>query len=202
MLRSLASCAALTAAALTLGVPAARAQDDQQGPQYDGYCYVRSEDMAANSATASCLNGEYYAYTDGYRPAPRAPRDYQVEYFTHRPSRDVYSQVYNASTLTANFDPGARNHFGSGGGDKYAASGDTGQYQDRQNYGDVQPGAVTQDDRVRGWRDDGGNWHEGQPAALGWLDMKGRWHEGQVAAYGWQDDQGNWHDNGTSTSGY
>ena len=199
MLRSLASCAVLTAVALSLGIPAAHAQDAQQGQTYDGYCYVRSDDMVANSNTASCLNGEYYAYTDGYRPAPRAPRDYQVEYFTHRPSHDVYSQVYNASTLTANFDPGARNHFGNAGGDQYAD-------QDRQGYGDVQPGAVTQgavnpQNRVWGWRDDGGAWHEGQPAALGWLDMKGRWHEGQVAAYGWQDDQGNWHDNGTSTSG-
>ena len=200
MLRSLASCAALTAVALTLGVPAAHAQDDQQAPQYDGYCYVRSEDMAASSATASCLNGEYYAYTDGYRPAPRAPRDYQVEYFTHRPSRDVYSQVYNASTLTANFDPGARSHFG-------AVSS---QYADRGapegTYSDVQPGAVGSDNRpdnrVAGWRDDGGHWHEGQPSALGWRDEDGHWHEGQVAAYGWQDNDGNWHDKAVSNAGY
>ena len=77
MVRSLVSCAAL-AAALTMGVSAAHAQTRQ----YDGYCYVRSGDMNANTSTdqdgvarsgAPCMNGEYYAYTDGYRAAPRAP---------------------------------------------------------------------------------------------------------------------------------
>ncbi len=185
MLRSLISCAALTAASLALVAPAAHAA----AAGYDGYCYVRS----AGTAAKPCMNGEYYAYTDGYKPAPRAPKGYRVAYFTHRPSRTLYSQVYNASTLTANFEPGASNHFGNGG--QYAYSGNTQgdpQYGDNA-YGDVQPGAVRHD-HVRGWRDDGGNWHEGQPSAVGWRDMRGNWHEGRVAAYGWQDDQGNWHD--------
>jgi len=177
MLRSLVSCAALTAAALTLGVSTAHAQT-----RYDGYCYVNSADMATDAAATPCLNGEYYAYTDGYRPAPRAPRGYQVEYFTSRPSRDLYSQVYNASTLTANFDPGARNHFGNG--DRYAYN---------QDDSDVQPGAIDED-HVRGWRDDSGVWHEGQPSAYGWRDGRGHWHQGRVAAYGWQDDRGVWHE--------
>lgn len=175
MLRSLMSCAVLTAATLT-AVPAHAATG------YDGYCYVRS----AGAAAKPCLNGEYYAYTDGYRPAPRAPRGYRVAYFTHRPSRNLYSQVYNASTLTANFEPGASNHFGQGSRSVAAAA---------DQYDDVQPGAISDDGRVRGWRDDGGNWHEGQPSAVGWRDLRGRWHEGRVAAFGWQDDQGNWHDN-------
>ncbi len=175
MLRSLISCAAFTAATFAFA-PVAHADT-----AYDGYCYVRSSGTAAKA----CMNGEYYAYTDGYRPAPRAPKGYRVAYFMHRPSRTLYSQVYNASTLTANFDPGASNHFGQGG--QYAYSGN-------DQYGDVQPGAV-RNDRVRGWRDDGGHWHEGQPSAVGWRDMRGNWHEGRVAAFGWQDDQGNWHDN-------
>ena len=227
MVRSLVSCAAL-AAALTLGVSAAHAQTRQ----YDGYCYVRSDDMSANTSTdqdgvarigAPCMNGEYYAYTDGYRAAPRAPDGYQVEYFTQRPSHDVYSQVYNASTLTANFDQGASNHFGAGDGGGYAGAQDTGgndryganpqyapqsqytpQYsQDQYNPGynpqpsaqfDPQPGAVDDPNHVAGWRDDRGRWHVGQPAAVGWRDENGRWHVGQLAAYGWQDDQGQWHE--------
>lgn len=175
MLRSLISCAALTAATLALA-PTAHAATG-----YDGYCYVR----AGGTAAKPCLNGEYYTYTTGYKPAPRAPKGYRVAYFTHRPSRNLYSQVYNASTLTANFEPGANNHFGNGG--QYAYTGN-------DSYNDVQPGAI-RNDRVRGWRDDGGNWHEGQPSAVGWRDMRGNWHEGRVAAFGWQDDQGNWHDN-------
>ena len=219
MVRSLVSCAAL-AAALTLGVSAAQAQTRQ----YDGYCYVRSDDMNANISTdpdgvahsgAPCMNGEYYAYTDGYRAAPRAPDGYQVEYFTQRPSHDVYSQVYNASTLTANFDPGASNHFGAGDGAGYAynqdAGGGTSQYASQPQYGspqyspsqytpgyapqyDPQPGAVDDPNHVAGWRDDRGRWHVGQPEAVGWRDENGRWHVGQLAAYGWQDDQGQWHE--------
>jgi hypothetical protein len=208
MFRSFISYAALTAATVTLGLSAAHAQQahaqDAQADQYDGYCYVQSDDMAANAAKAPCMSGEYYAYTDGYRPAPRAPAGYEVEYFTHRPSRDVYSRVYNASTLTANFDPGARSHFGAGNS-QYADRGAT-----DGPYSDVQPGAVNPDnradnrpdDRVAGWRDDGGHWHEGQPSALGWRDEAGHWHEGQVAAYGWQDNDGNWHDNAASNAGY
>ena len=228
MVRSLVSFAAL-AAALTMGVSAAHAQTRQ----YDGYCYVRSDDMNANTLTdqdgvarsgAPCMNGEYYAYTDGYRAAPRAPDGYQVEYFTQRPSHDVYSQVYNASTLTANFEPGASNHFGAGDGGGYASAqvggDDNGRYGDNSQYAaqsqyrpqdsqdpytpgydpqrssqyDPQPGAVDDPDRVAGWRDDRGRWHVGQPAAVGWRDDNGRWHVGQLAAYGWQDDQGEWHE--------
>ena len=203
MLRSLVSGVALAAAALTLGAPAAQSQTRQ----YDGYCYVRPDDMATNAATAPCLNGEYYAYTDSYRAAPRAPDGYQVEYFTRRPSHDVYSEVYNASTLTENFDPGASNHFGAGDGG-YAYNGDTGYHDDRDggdraydpHYAqqpqpsdqDVQPGAVN-GERVAGWRDDRGEWHVGQPTAFGWRDDSGRWHVGKLSAYGWQDDQGEWH---------
>ncbi len=191
MLRSLISCAAITAATLTLA-PVAHAAS------YDGYCYVRS----AGTAAKTCLSGEYYAYTNGYKPAPRAPKGYRVAYFVHRPSRDLYSQVYNASTLTANFEPGADNHFGNGGQYAYSGNGqyNNGQYNNTQ-YGDVQPGAI-RGDHVRGWRDDSGSWHEGQPSAVGWRDMRGNWHEGRVAAFGWQDDQGNWHDNGTSNGAY
>jgi hypothetical protein len=227
MVRSLVSCAAL-AAALTLGVPAAQAQTRQ----YDGYCYVRSDDMNANTSAdpdgvtrsaAPCMNGEYYAYTDAYRAAPRAPDGYQVEYFTQRPSHDIYSRVYNASTLTANFDPGASNHFGAGDSGGYAYNQDTGddgpQYAAQPQYSpqsnspqdgarpyipgydperyqsyDPQPGAVDDPNRVAGWRDDRGRWHVGQPEAIGWRDENGRWHVGQLAAYGWQDDQGQWHE--------
>lgn len=218
MLRSLVSCAALTAATLTLGAPAAQAQTRQ----YDGYCYVRSDDMATNAATAPCLKGEYYVYTDSYRAAPRAPEGYQVEYFTHRPSHELYSRVYNASTLTANFDPGASNHFGAGDGAGYAYNDDNARYDNRrydqpysqqpysqQQYSqpydrqyspsntqddyDMQPGAV-RDERVTGWRDDRGQWHVGRPSAFGWRDESGRWHVGQLSTYGWQDDQGEWHE--------
>ena len=215
-------CTAALAAAMTLGVSAAHAQTRQ----YDGYCYVRSDDMSANTSNdpngvarsgAPCMNGEYYAYTEGYRAAPRAPDGYQVEYFTQRPSHDVYSQVYNASTLTANFDQGASNHFGAGdgAGNGYAQDSDRdggrdddhSQYasQDSQPYTpgytpqahqqyDPQPGAVDDPNHVAGWRDERGRWHVGQPAAVGWRDENGRWHVGQLAAYGWQDDQGQWHE--------
>jgi hypothetical protein len=219
MLRSLVACAALTAAALTPGAPGAQAQTRQ----YDGYCYVRSDDMATNPATAPCLNGEYYVYTDSYRAAPRAPRGYQVEYFTRRPSHELYSQVYNASTLTANFDPGASNHFGAGDGG-YAYNNGSERYADRRydqpysqpynqtynpsynqdDYSDTQPGAVSSE-RVTGWRDDRGQWHIGQPSAFGWRDDSGRWHVGQLSTYGWQDDQGQWHEQArgdASNSGY
>ncbi len=206
-------CGAALIAAGALAAPAAQAQDRQ----YDGYCYVRSNDMDAHATTddegvtrsaARCMNGEYYAYTDSYRPAPRAPDGYQVEYFTHRPGRDVYSQVYNASTLTENFDPGARNHFG-GNGDAYADNGGNDQYADNRpdyqpgyGYSQVQPGAIDDDRRVAGWRDDRGQWHRGQPAAIGWRDEAGHWHVGQVASYGWQDDQGEWHEEAPDNGGY
>ncbi len=183
MFRSLLSGAALTAAALTLAAPAAHAQTRS----YDGYCYVRPDDMNANAAR--CLNGEYYAYTNGYKPAPRAPDGYEVAYFTHRPGRDVYTYLYNASTLTQNFEPGAESHFRTPGTPTYTANSD-----DAYGYGDVQPGAVNNDNRAAGWRDDRGDWHMGQPAAIGWRDEAGRWHVGQVMAYGWQDDQGDWHE--------
>lgn len=45
-----------------------------------------------------------------------------------------------------------------------------------------------------GFRDDRGQWHEGQPRAIGWQDQDGHWHEGQVTAIGWCDDDGNWHE--------
>jgi hypothetical protein len=191
MFRLLAGCTALTAAVLTASAPAAHAQTRQ----YDGYCYVRSGDDDVTASSARCLNGEYYAYTDGYKPAPRAPEGYEVAYFTHRPGRDSYTYLYNASTLTQNFDPGAGNHFGNGAGNGRAyASADGDRSQDGTfGNGDVQPGAVN-DDRAAGWRDDLGQWHLGRPAALGWRDEAGDWHEGQVAAYGWQDDQGDWHE--------
>ncbi len=214
MVRSLVSGAAL-AAALALGVSAAHAQTRQ----YDGYCYVRSDDMNANTSTdqagvsrsgAPCMNGEYYAYTDGYRAAPRAPDGYQVEYFTQRPSHDVYSQVYNASTLTANFDAGASNHFGAGDGAGYAYNqdtrGDNSQYADQSQYSS-QPQYSPQDQYAPQSQYGSGSYTPGynpqsdpQPGAVddpnrvaGWRDDRGHWHVGQPEAIGWRDENGRWH---------
>lgn len=265
MIRAMVTTAAI--AALTVGVAsAAHAQDTAR---YDGYCYVRSADMARNSSTdaygnqrgtARCMNGEYYVYTDTYKAAPAAPRGYQIEYFTHRPSSDVYSALYNASTLTQNFDPGAQNRFNGGGQSNFNSdyaetaaqynqshqysqqqyqpsydngynsgqnynngyayntdsrgynSGNSDQNYNQGYYSDQQPGAVDRDDqgysdngysdrsRVKGWRDENGQWHTGMPAAFGWRDENGRWHVGRFAAYGWQDSDGQWHENATGAN--
>ncbi len=224
MIRAILTTAAL--AALTAGVAgAAHAQDSAH---YDGYCYVRSADMARNNstdsygnqrATARCMNGEYYVYTDSYKAAPAAPRGYQIEYFTHRPSKDVYGALYNASTLTQNFDPGAQNRFNGGGQSsfnsdyaetaaqynqaqqsqqysqsQYPPSSDNG-YNAGQNYSN----GYAYNTDSRGYNQSA--YSDPQPGAVdqdrsgdqGYSNSDDRGYGDRSRTTGWRDENGQWH---------
>ncbi|MGZ3298165.1 MAG: hypothetical protein ACXU8O_04050 [Asticcacaulis sp.] len=153
---------ALTSAVLAASLPAV---SHGQSPQYDGYCYVRSADMKRDASTTPCLKGEYYVYTDTFKPAPRAPQGYVVEYFTRRPNRTLYSQVYNASTLTQNFEPGAQNNFGNRprANNAYAGNGGAA-YGGYTSQGYASQGYGSQGYESQGYAaDKGANWaYQGQ----------------------------------------
>ncbi len=218
-------------AMLTAPLPAA-AQPGQaryaQDRRFDGFCYVHQDSVQAQSETdywgtrrgyGRCYRGEYYVYTGRYVAAPQAPEGYVARYFTRRPDKAFYDRVYNASTLTENFDPNgddrARNDYYN---DSYNNDSnrnynrddrrDDGRAYDRDSRVEEYPAdpySRTDDRRPTSDNntDQVGRYEQSAPSDDYARDSRGPDADGYVAPYdarqsypeteGWQDDQGAWH---------